>query len=163
MSKKRNPEETRHLLNLTPHPISLRLEGGVNLDIPPSGLTARCDLDTIPIGHIEGDPPIPVHQTSSAKVRIYNRRQGGNKRVRETMFEGGWKGYKFFIVSARVASCLAERDDILVPHHMVRDDDGQTVGCRAFACVSPASALPTTAEQGLLDSLMKGESVRLGR
>ena len=40
----------------------------------------------------------------------------------------------FFIVALPVAQ-MFRRDDLLVPHDLVRDDDGNVIGCRGFAFI----------------------------
>jgi len=38
-----------------------------------------------------------------------------------------------YIVSALVRSAYPDRTDLLIPHGLVRDDDGNIIGCRGFA------------------------------
>lgn len=41
----------------------------------------------------------------------------------------------FYIVSNLIASAFPDRNDLLIPDDVVRDNDGQIVGCRGFAKV----------------------------
>jgi len=39
----------------------------------------------------------------------------------------------YYIVSALVKNAFLNRPDLLVPHDVVRDEDGNIIGCRSFS------------------------------
>ena len=39
----------------------------------------------------------------------------------------------YYIVSALVKNAFPNRPDLLVPHDVVRDEDGNIIGCRSFS------------------------------
>lgn len=42
----------------------------------------------------------------------------------------------YYIVGRIIAEQFKERDDLLVPHEFVRDEDGDILGCRSFKLIA---------------------------
>ncbi|NNG67530.1 hypothetical protein [Caldanaerobacter subterraneus] len=108
------------LVNLTPHEITLILEGG-ELHIPPSGTVARCTTNRVTVEevHIDG-LKIPINKTEFGEVENLPEPEEGT----------------YFIVSAIVAQAMSgKRSDLLIPDDAVRDEQGRIVGARALARV----------------------------
>ena len=102
------------VVNLTPHPIHILDKDGTQLlTIPPGGNAVRVDMVKKPADSITvGGRNIPVHNVSYGNV------QGLPDPNPDTVY----------IVSSVVAQAVA-RDDVLVPGDLVRDSDGNVVGC----------------------------------
>lgn len=102
--------------NLTPHEINVvDAEGHHVLDVPASGIVARCSQHEQKITEIDG-------------VEI-TRQFFGEVEGLPSPEEGTW-----FIVSRLVAQAAGlSRTDLLVPGPLVRGEDGQPVGCRGLS------------------------------
>jgi hypothetical protein len=99
--------------NFTPHPISICNNAGeVTREIQPEGLV-RLRAVTVPAGEIDG---VPVTRTEFGQP------------------EGlpDFKEGTFYIVSQLVKSALPSRSDLLVPAEVVRDENGNIVGCKSL-------------------------------
>ena len=96
------------VVNLTPHAINI-VEYG---EIPPSGLVARVTTKTVPTGMIAG---LPVVKTEFGEVTNLPEMNG-----------------VYFIVSSIVKSA-ANRENLLVPGELVRDDKGNITGCKSLS------------------------------
>lgn len=107
-------KEKQMFVNLTPHAIHLHHNGFI-LTVPASGRVARCSAVTTPCGDHDGFPLV--------------RRSFGAVSVDDQPFPDPVPG-TIFIVSALCAAALAGRDDVASPGDLVRDDQGQIVGCR---------------------------------
>lgn len=55
------------LVNLTQHPINIRVPDGPSVDLEPTGLIARVRLEGVPAGFING---IPITDYFEARVRL---------------------------------------------------------------------------------------------
>ena len=100
---------TYTIVNMTPHAITV-----VGHDpIPPSGDVARVSVTDTPAGYI-ADYPVSVQETGTV--------------------EGlpGPKHGVYYIVSSLVRLALPDRNDLLSPGQLVRDDEGRPVGCRTL-------------------------------
>lgn len=106
------------LINLTPHEITLILEGG-ELYIPPTGTVARCTTNRVTVGEVEIEGfKVPINKTEFGEVENLPQPEEGT----------------YFIVSAIVAQAMAgKRDDLLIPDDAVRDEQGRIIGARALA------------------------------
>jgi hypothetical protein len=107
------------LINLTPHEITLILEGG-EFHILPSGMVARCITNRVTVGEINVDEglKIPINRTEFGKVENLPKPEKG----------------VCYIVSAIVAQAMAgKRDDLFIPDDAVRDEQGKIIGARALA------------------------------
>ena len=105
----------KKIINLTPHNVDIVCDNGNVITYNPSGIIARCSQNTIKIGDVNG---IPLTQTSFGVVVDLPQPQ------KDTIF----------IVSRLVLNaCKGVRDDLIVPNDIVRDDQGNIIGCKSFA------------------------------
>ena len=103
------------IINLTPHPVNL-LDVDANVVITfHSEVLARCSQNDIIIGKLNKD--IILTKTSYGEVI------GLPEQAPRT----------FYIVSRLVRNALPNRTDLLVPNQLIRDSEGQIVGCRSFS------------------------------
>lgn len=106
------------LVNLTPHPVRVLLADGAVAAIPPSGPPARCAVSRRVVGWVQWEGhPVPVHETLFGAVEDLPPEQPGT----------------LLIVSLAVTRAALDRDDLLVPDDVVRNEDGSVAGCRAFS------------------------------
>jgi hypothetical protein len=116
--KKKEEVITVRLINLTPHPVNLLLEGRT-ITVPPEGVVARVREEILPDTGIvlDGGVEIPV-------VRKVLREVVGLPEPSEGVF---------FIVSLAVAQAARDREDLLIPDDFVRDEEGRIVGARRLS------------------------------
>ena len=101
------------IINCTPHPIHIIREGKVVQTLPVSGIVIRLKASTV------SDEPINDIPTS--------RTQFGQAEGLPDQQEG-----IFLIVSQLVKSAFPDRTDLLVPAEMVRDEQGNIIGCQSL-------------------------------
>lgn len=107
------------IINLTPHSINvIGDDNSVAITIEASGNVARCSqtidiVDTISVNNIA----IPVSSSSYGEVVDLPASQDG----------------VCYIVSRLVMSACPNRQDLLVPNDLVRDEAGRVIGCRSLA------------------------------
>lgn len=97
------------IVNLTPHPVNI-VNGPT---FPPSGEVARVSSTTEKVGEIAG---VSLFRTRFGAVEGLPPPSNGD----------------YFIVSRMVASAAREREDLLVPSGLVRDEEGRVIGCEGF-------------------------------
>ena len=103
------------LINLTPHTVNLIDGDGKTFTILPSGIIPRLTEEKESLGTING---FPVVKKSFGEVENLPEPKEGT----------------IYIVSALVAGAV-NRDDLVVPDGLVRNDKGQIIGCSGFARV----------------------------
>ena len=107
---------TTKLINLCPHTINiLDEEASPVLTVQPSGDVARVSQSE-EIVAVPGLPCRITRQTFGDVVGLPEATQG-----------------VFFIVSRLVAAACPERTDLVIPGPLVRDADGNPVGCRGLS------------------------------
>ena len=100
------------LVNLTPHAINL--PQGI---VPPSGMIARVSVTLAPAGYLANDAG------NISLVRgCYGDVTGLPAAEKNTMF----------IVSGMVRNAIPDRLDLASPANLVRDDQGQIIGCQSL-------------------------------
>ena len=104
-----------NLVNLTPHIINIVVEGGI-VDVNPSGTIARCSQSNVAVGNING---IPVTKQCFGEIVDLPASQEG----------------VVFIVSRLVAAAAQERDDLVIPGPLVRNEQGQPIGCQGLSVI----------------------------
>ena len=111
---------TTSIINLTPHIINIVLPSGAIYDVPVSGQVARCSQTETHLFDLQvSGVSIPVSgQTFGEVIDLPSPQEG-----------------VFYIVSRLVASACPDRDDLLIPGPLVRNEDGQPVGCRGLGRV----------------------------
>lgn len=101
------------LKNLCPHAVDIVLPSGTVLTIRPSGNVARCEQFEESVGNIDG---IPVMRYSYGEVTGLPDKQDGVT----------------YIVSKIVAQACRDRDDLLMPGTIIKDENGSILGCRCL-------------------------------
>ena len=102
--------------NLTPHTITIvDGQGAVVATLPPSGLLARCRVDTT-LTHVVGG--IEVFESQVGELTGLPAPQEGVVYVTSLV--------------AKQAAQAAGRRDVASPGQLVRGPDGQPVGCRGL-------------------------------
>ncbi len=107
------------LVNLTPHPLTVTTLDGHTFDIPVGGPAARVDSTSSPSGYIE----VP-----GAEIRLTTT----SRHSRVTGLPDAQPG-RYLIVSRVVADACEDRPDLLFPDELIRDDDGNVIGCAALS------------------------------
>lgn len=105
------------LHNLTPHPIVVL--GERQLELPASTNPARVEFgpDEVVRRKVDGRSVSFCQPTIETVVGLPEPEPG-----------------VLFVVSRTLAEAVG-RSDLVVPHDLVRSEEGQIVGCRSFACV----------------------------
>lgn len=103
-----------NFINCTPHPINLIGENNVITTLPKGEIIPRLTQSTKVVDVVEG---VSITET------IFGETQDLPD------FEEG----VFLIVSRLVLSANTERKDLLVPNELVRDSEGNIVGCKSLA------------------------------
>lgn len=110
------------IVNCTPHPVCFVSADGTETEtFPPSGRVPRVEETARPSAAAPdiGYPTVAV----AAPDGVSGLPEPGN---------GVW-----LLVSRMVFDAAPGRVDLLVPHDVVRDDDGRVVGCRSFLVRRP--------------------------
>ena len=103
------------IINLTQHNVNIvNKEGKIIKVFEPSGIVARCTQSTTTLGKIND---IPITQSTFGEV------EGLPQEEKNT----------FFIVSRLVLSACKDRHDLLVPNELIRDENGNIIGCKSLA------------------------------
>ena len=105
--------------NLTPHTLNIIDSDGNVTVIPASGAIARVGTTEVLVGRL-------------GLVEVVKRSFG---KVEWGFDMSQMKKDTVYIVSSLVASAIKDRHDILVPGTLVRNDEGQPIGCQGLAMV----------------------------
>lgn len=108
------PASNASIINLTPHTINVIVDNGETVDIQPSGQVARVAATTIKKGEISG---LPIFESLFGEVEGLPPRKLGT----------------FYIVSRLVLQACSDRDDLLAPGQLVRDEEGRPIGCKVLS------------------------------
>ena len=104
------------IINKTPHPIHIvDADGAVVRTFPacPAEDLIRLRAETVPCEELDG---VPTSRTEFGEAT-------------------GLPDYEegvYYVVSQLVKSAKASRSDLLVPAEVVRDENGQIIGCRSL-------------------------------
>ncbi len=103
------------IINCTPHPITIfGANNEVLLQLQKGENVPRLEQSNKTVRHIAG---IPITETVFGKTTDMPEQKEG----------------VFLIVSRLVLSANPDRSDLLVPNDMVRDSDGNIIGCKSLA------------------------------
>lgn len=107
------------VINLTPHEVIIIPREGETYCFPKSGTVARCSTtaEEISIITASGKGNIPLVKT------VIGEPQNVPEPEDDTLF----------IVSRLVKSALPERNDLIVPDGLVRDENGNVIGAERFS------------------------------
>ena len=110
---------TTTIVNLTPHAVNvISDDNSIAITIESSGNVARCSQTIDIIGSITTNSvSIPISSSSYGEV---------------VDLPDPKPGY-YYIVSRLVMSACPNRQDLLCPNDLVRNDAGQVIGCRSLA------------------------------
>jgi len=110
----------KKVINCTPHSVDIVRNDGNTITIPASGIIPRCKQDTVVVGSAFVDGKgIPITRTQFGDVEDLPEKDDDT----------------LLIVSMLVAKACPERDDLVIPNGIVRDDDGNIIGCTSLATV----------------------------
>lgn len=99
------------LVNLTPHTMNLyNADKELIVSIPPESVAARCSVTRDKLGEVDG---VPVYVTRYGDV---------------TGLPDG-NGKDTYIVSLLVSQAVPGRLDVLSPGELLRNEQGQPIGC----------------------------------
>lgn len=102
------------LVNLTPHPIHFVNDSGeVYLTLPPTLPAARCNTVTVAFGYFDG---VPLTVTKFGSVTGLPEPAPGT----------------LYIVSLVVRQASPDREDLASPGQVVRDSQGNIIGCKSL-------------------------------
>jgi len=102
------------VVNLTPHPIDVIIDGKVSETISPSDMPKpRLSTQDVEVGSVLGVP-------------LVRREYGQTENLPDPQSD------VCYIVSGLILSANTGRKDLLVPN-TVRDKDGRIIGCDSFA------------------------------
>lgn len=103
------------IINLTPHKVTIvNDDNTIKAEFESQGI-ARCSQQTTLVGNVSG-----INITSTVFGDVTDLPDE--------------KPNTFFIVSRLVLNaCKGIRSDLLVPNEVVRDDNGNIIGCKSFA------------------------------
>jgi hypothetical protein len=104
------------IINLTPHAVTLFTKSDLSSkrEFQSSGKVARCKQTNESVGQIND---INLTKTVFGEIEDLPDPQENT----------------FYIVSRIVREAAKERNDLLVPNEIVRNDDNQIIGCLSFA------------------------------
>lgn len=102
------------IINLTPHKVTIIKEDGTLIQELKSQGIARLTQQTIRIGEINN---IPLTHTIFGQVEGLPMVQDGI----------------YYIVSRMILENCIDRKDLLVPNEVVRDINGNIIGCKSLA------------------------------
>ena len=107
------------IINLTPHSVNVvGDDNSVVITLEASGNVARCSQTINIVGNITvNNVAIPISSSSYGEVVDLPAPQDNT----------------YNIVSRLVMSACPNRQDLLVPNDLVRDDAGRVIGCRSLA------------------------------
>lgn len=102
------------IINMTPHPIHIvDADGNLVKTYPKGDSLIRLSASTVAVGMIDGVPTSKTVFSDPVGLPDFS--------------DGTW-----YIVSQLVKSALPERTDLLVPAEMVRDANGNILGCKSL-------------------------------
>ena len=103
------------IINLTPHKVTIvNDDNTIKAEFESQGI-ARCSQQTTLVGNVNG-----INITSTVFGDVTDLPDE--------------KPNTFFIVSRLVLNaCKGTRSDLLVPNELIRDDNGNIIGCKSFA------------------------------
>lgn len=102
-----------NLINLTPHALHVKLKDGETLVIPADGRVARVSTTQKEVDELNN---ITIYETYFGEV------VGLPERAENT----------FYIVSKITQDARPHRDDLLSPGNLIRDNEGNVVGCEGL-------------------------------
>lgn len=100
--------------NLTPHVLNVYTTNNEVIDIAPDGVVPRCRQYEEPVFWIDG---IQITRQTYGEVENLPEKEDG----------------VLLVVSRLVAAACPDRKDLLIPGPLVRNEQGQPVGCKGLS------------------------------
>lgn len=100
------------IVNLTPHSLNIVKQNGEKITIESSGV-ARVKEERIKTGEING---ITLYKTSYSDVEGLPPKATGT----------------YYVVSMLTAQAVPNRNDVLTPGNLIRDEHGVIIGCEGL-------------------------------
>lgn len=105
------------IINLTPHAINIVVAPGApTLELPPSGLVARVTESMEEVVPSPLGKDCPVFRATYGEVEGLPAPLGG----------------AVYVVSAMVRAAVPNRKDVFSPGKLIRDENGQPIGCQGL-------------------------------
>lgn len=102
------------IVNTTPHNVNICDDNGDVINtFPKSPFPIRLSMTSNNVGDLDGIPLMNVSYGDTDLPSVQNN--------------------VFYIVSALLKQSFPDRQDLLVPHDIVRDNDGNIIGCKSFS------------------------------
>ena len=102
-----------NIINLTPHTLNIHNEDGeLVATVPPSGEVARCEVVRAKKYERGG---VPFFATAYGEVVGLPEYEEGDPLV--------------YVVSGMTRAAVSDRVDVYQPGELLRDDEGQVIGC----------------------------------
>lgn len=102
------------IINTTPHNVNICDNNNKVINVfPKADQPLRLETITNKIGEVNG---IPVNNVIFGVAELPEFQEN-----------------VYYIVSALVKNAFSDRADLLVPHDVVRDSDGNIIGCKSFS------------------------------
>lgn len=102
------------IMNLTPHTLNLKAIDGRMVDIPPSGQVARCTETSVQVGEIELEGGVVLSKKRKTYGEVYDLPDPQEGVI--------------YCVSFRVAQAVPDREDVVFPGDLIRDEEGKPIG-----------------------------------
>jgi hypothetical protein len=116
--KKENMNKNINVVNCTPHDVNLITESGNIIVFKRSGIIPRL---------LEQQKIISSIDINGIEINIVKKSFLEPEGLPEPQEN------TFYIVSALVAGACKNRDDLVVPNDVIRDEEGRIVGCKNLA------------------------------
>lgn len=101
------------IVNLTPHILNIHTANGMVVEVPPSGKVARCAVNSTEVSAHDG---VPLFRSTMGDIQDLPDPQSGT----------------IFVVSMVVRSAVPDRSDVASPGVLVRNEQGQPIGCQGL-------------------------------
>jgi len=111
------------LVNATPHTLRVFSGDRVIVEVPRAERPARAATTDVVIGHV---------QTPGGSVPLVASRLG-------EVYDLPDPEPNTLVVVSQLVADLVGRDDLVVPHQLVRDADGAVIGCRSLRQIARRS------------------------
>jgi len=114
-NKKKESVKMKKIINLTKHDVNIIEDGKELISFPKcEGEIPRVSIEDNLVSSING---IDIFNVEFGEVKNLPKPKAGH----------------YFIVSRMVLEAVEKRNDLIFPHGLVRNDDGQIIGARGFA------------------------------
>ena len=104
-----------NLINLTPHVLNIVTETGAIVSVEPSGTIARCAVTSTPVRILPNG--VTCYKTVYGEVTGLPAEQEGT----------------IYVVSGLVRGAVPDRLDVASPGELIRNEEGQPVGCNGLS------------------------------